>query len=308
MFFSLGYIAAKRMFFRSRGLQDKNIPEPVPDRHGRYSGSLMEPTSELYYKNKIAKWKIMLTYPVETLSLPSEDGLRLVGYLYRNGDSKKTAVLIHGFHSGAYEGCSHQALEYIARGYNVFFPDNRACTGSEGNYLTYGIMEQRDTIRWLEYLAQRFPEDSILVHGVSLGGATTCFLADKNLPEQVKALVSDCAFAEMRKVLAYVSYKSTHVPPWLLMPISECWFRCLTGLDYDTETPLKAVSAARLPMYFVTGEQDNYIPMEHTLRLYNACPTDKEIRVIRGAGHAAALVVGGDDYMNPIVAFVEKYL
>lgn len=305
---SFGYYVAQKIFFRSKGVQSKYVTESVPDKFGIHSHSLMDPTGELYRKNKVKKWEILLTYPMKTLHLMTEDGLRLVGYLYRNGESKKTAVLIHGFHSGAYEGCSAHALEYIARGYNVFISDNRACTDSQGDYMTFGIMEHRDMMRWLWDLSDRYPEDSFVVHGISLGGATTCFLADKNLPKQVKVLVADCAFSEMRKVLAHVSYYSTHIPPCLTMPGPERWFHRLTGLDYDTETPLKAVSAAKLPMYFVVGEQDRYVPMEHTLQLYNACPSEKELAVIRGAGHAAALAVGGADYMNPIIRFQEKYL
>ena len=87
----------------------------------------------------------------------------------RNG-SNKTGIIIHGWRD-----CAIDFL-YLARlyerelgGYNVVMPDLHAHGLSEGDMIRMGWLDRKDILHWISL----FQTDTMVVHGVSMGGATT---------------------------------------------------------------------------------------------------------------------------------------
>jgi fermentation-respiration switch protein FrsA (DUF1100 family) len=248
-------------------------------------------------------------YPFEQIYLHTEDGIELAGYYYANPARKtKTAVLIHGHSSSGFEGYGCVGLKYIRHGYNILLMDNRACGNSEGKWCTFGLLERKDTLQWVQYLAKENPKDEMVIHGTSLGGATACMLSEMALPDQVKAIVSDCAYANIRKQLEYSIQKTMHVPYQLVLPQTLWWFHQETGLSVDDASPLEAVKHAKVPMLFIHGEEDRYVKKENALALYDACTSEKKLLLIPGAGHAAAHYVGKEKYEGPLFQFLDQYI
>lgn len=50
-----------------------------------------------------------------------------------------------------------------------------------------GWNDRLDVIEWINYIAERNPESKIILHGVSMGAATTMMATGEKLPENVKA-------------------------------------------------------------------------------------------------------------------------
>ena len=60
----------------------------------------------------------------------------------------------------------------------------------------------------------------------------------------------------------------------------------------------------RLPILFIHGVADEYVPCEMSKESYSACSGQKELLLVEGAGHAVSFLVDKDSY----TAAVDKIL
>lgn len=64
-------------------------------------------------------------------------------------------------------------------------------------------MDRYDAEKWVEYVIERFGNNSeIFLHGISMGGATVLMASGLNLPNNVKAIISDCAYTSAYDVFS----------------------------------------------------------------------------------------------------------
>lgn len=280
---------------------DNDLDNPQRDK-------LMGPHFDDYVATKIETQEKFGNLPFEIQNIKTEEGYTLVGRLYRNPKkSNKTAILIHGYNSfGVREYC-YTGFKYIEAGYNLFLPDNRACGDSEGIYCTFGVKESEDTKKWIDVVNSIFPDGEITLHGSSLGGATVLMLANQDLPKNVKAIVEDCSYSDMITEFKYLAGYLIGVPAFPVMQFTEVYFKKYCGCDFRTYSPLKSVKESKLPILFIHGEADRFIPKEQCQILYDACTAEKEILYVPEAGHVGAYVQGKDLYFNTIFNFLAKY-
>ena len=74
-------------------------------------------------------------------------------------------------------------------------PDLHACGKSEGEAIGMGWNDRLDVMRWL----QTFQTDTMVVHGVSMGAATTMMLSSMQKPHGVKDIrfIEDCGYTSV---------------------------------------------------------------------------------------------------------------
>ncbi len=270
--------------------------------------TLMGPHFEEYVKSKIKYQENFTNLPFEILEIKSNDGLKLIGRLYVNPKkSNKTAILIHGYNS---YGCREYCLtgfKYIDAGYNIFLPDNRACGDSEGKYFTFGIRETEDLTLWINEIIKRFPDGDIVLHGSSLGGATVLMQSNQDLPKNIKAIVSDCAYSTMTREFRFLTKVIAKVPYFPICFINH-YFKKATGCDFTSRTPLDAVKEAKVPIIFLHGDADRFVSYDQGVELYEACTSEKEFVTIEGAGHVGAHVLGEEKFFSAVFNFLDKYV
>ncbi|MBR4800368.1 MAG: alpha/beta hydrolase [Clostridia bacterium] len=242
--------------------------------------------------------------PHEELEMETADGLKLKGW-YFDAESKNTAVIVHGFNSKAWTDCVVQACRFFEHGYNVLISDNRACGESEGKYLTYGVRESEDIARWVSLVSKRVPNGNIVLIGTSLGGATVCMCSALDLPD-VKVIVEDCAYVSMRWEFEYLTKFFVHFVPRRGINAAERLAIKKFGFDFSSRSPIESIQKAKCPVFFVHGKADTFIPYSAAEELYAKCPTDKQLLLVETCGHGGAQLAG-DDYFEPILAFVDKY-
>lgn len=252
--------------------------------------------------------EIMESLPYDTVHITTRDGLELAGYLFINEQpTNKTAICIHGYNSNGFVDFATVGLEYIRRGFNLLLPTNRACGESGGEWTTFGVLESDDTLLFVDKVSELFPGGETVLHGCSLGGATVSMTSDR-VGDSVRAIISDCSYASMRDEFTHMLKLMANLPAWPAVNMLERQFKKHIGCGFDDNSPLKSVKNARVPMFFVHGREDRYIPCIASEQLYNACPTDKELLFIDGAGHAAAHMRGKEKYYDPIFAFIGRHM
>ena len=241
----------------------------------------------------------MKTLTREEVSISSEDGLRLHAVLFPAGSSPgKFVIGIHGFQSHALNEFGPHIEFYRSCGFSMLLPDDRAHGYSEGRYITMGVRDRRDCISWAKYLAERFgPDIKILLHGVSMGGATVLSaVGEDDLPPQVIGIVSDCGYTCVKDALAVQIRNLMHVPPAVPVKICQWYAKHRAGFDFNEARPIDQVRKAGAPVFIVQGADDVLVPRHMAEELYEACSSENKLLIVEHANHAESIAADPDGY------------
>ena len=63
----------------------------------------------------------------------------------------------------------------------------------------------------------------------------------------------------------------------------------------------------KIPVLFIHGDADDYVPMWMTIKNYEACAAPKELYIVSGAGHALAFSKDMEEGKRRIKNFIHKY-
>lgn len=245
----------------------------------------------------------------ERLTICSTRGEELVGYLtYPKEESKVFVLFAHGYHADHNGDPANFLQYYVEKGYNFLAVDHVASGESEGNFVGFDYFEHKDCLRWINYLVKRFGEDiKIILHGVSMGGATVCQMVDK-VPKQVKLAISDCpytsALEEFELTANSVGVKRTNTLLFLFNEMNKAFAK----FDLKDTDVRMAVANSKVPMLFVHGGDDTFIPQQMSRNLYSLCPHPKEYFLVNGAKHAESIRIDEQGYHKRLDDFISKYL
>ncbi len=250
---------------------------------------------------------------IEKHSIISDRGCRLQGYLIR--PEKESDVYVFGSHGyrsdGKGEWC-HYAKHYVEDlGYNMFFVDHQAAGESEGQYYGFASFESEDSMKWLSYMTDTFGKDiKIILHGISMGSTTVMIMSgNEKLPENVKFTVADCGFTSAMDEFTY-KCESLHIPKYPLVPVIKAMQKKRAGYDFQKDTnALEAVAKAKVPMLFIHGDKDKFVPTFMAALLHDACSSEyKDILIVKGADHAMSYKVGKEEYEKKVAEFIERFI
>ena len=257
-----------------------------------------------HYKVSRAGMAAMEKMPNEDLYMTSRDGLKLHGYLFPTaGESKRFVIGVHGYRSYARPECAPYVEFYHDLGFHMLMVDDRAHAPSEGSYIGFGVLDRLDVVDWCKELVSLYGEDiEILLHGVSMGGATVLAASgEADLPRQVRGIISDCGFSSPREILTYQLAESAHLPAKQLMPRLEKLCRKKIGFDFDTYSAINQVKKAKVPILFVQGMQDTMVPPYMVDALSEACASPKRVLKVEEAGHGESIAFQPEAYHDAII-------
>ena len=240
------------------------------------------------------------------------DGLRLWAAVVPGRENcRRWAVCIHGYHD-TYESMGAIARHYHELGWNVLLPDQRGHGRSEGNYVGWGYDERLDVLSWVNWIVRRDPEAEIVLHGVSMGGATVLMATGGVLPRQVKAAVSDCSYTSIEAEIRYLlSNTETGLP--IRLPSAVLFGRLRktalhrAGFDLRLASPVEAVGRSKTPTLFIHGGSDDFVPTSMMDTLYQAARCPKRSLWVPGAGHAASVGTDGTLYWTAVDGFLREH-
>lgn len=238
-------------------------------------------------------------------------GFKLKGYLLPSEKPSKVFVFCsHGYRNCGTGEFHCMAKFYHDKGWNVFLVDHQAAGTSEGKYIGFGYHEYRDCLQWLDFLKVHFGNDiQIVLHGVSMGSATVMLMSGSGrLPENVKFIVADCGYTSAYDQFVH-NAKGMHIPAFPLIHSANFFNRLISGYDFKDANPLEAVRRATVPMIFIHGANDDFVPTHMVNELYNACSSEnKELLIVEGAAHAESYPTDSASYENIINCFAEKFI
>lgn len=254
-------------------------------------------------------------YALKDTAILSPDSLNLHAYYIKAPKpTLNTAVVVHGHR------CQAARMFHIAymfqhdMGFNVLLPDLRSHGKSEGDHIQMGWNDRKDLIQWIDVANGRFrdnrtdTETRMVLYGESMGAATVMMTSGEQLPTCVKAIIEDCGYTSVAEEFAYVGKHDYNLPAFPIANLSSHICKYMYGWSYEEASALEAVKRCQLPMFFIHGTADTYVPTEMVYRLYQAKPRDKAIWTPQGSMHARSYHDYPKEYTRQVKAFINSYL
>lgn len=243
----------------------------------------------------------------ERVYITSFDGLKLAGSYYKNDVSDTTILLFHGYRSDGRFDFACAVKYYIQMGLNVLVVDQRANGESEGKLITFGIKERRDVVSWSNFINEKYAPKNILLSGVSMGATTVMMASNLDLPTNVKGIIADCGFTAAPDIIKKVALQAFKINATPILPVLSVMCKIFGNFSlYDTTT-VKALSESDIPIFFIHGKKDGFVPCEMTEESYKAAKADKYICLVEEADHGISFLVDTDNIQRRIADFVKKY-
>lgn len=258
-------------------------------------------------KDEGKKW--IRSNNLEEVSIISYDGLKLHGYfLQAKEKTDKTVLMMHGYRSLDFNDFGCSAKFFHEYGYNVLLPDQRAHGKSQGKNICFGVKERFDCKDWIDFLIKKTGEDStIFLMGVSMGCATVTMTLGFDLPKNVKGCISDCGFTSPAEILTHILKNDMKMPKFPLLYMHNIGCKVLANFGLWEYSTIDALKTNKIPILFIHGGQDDFVPTWMTHENYKHCKSPKEILIIEKAKHAQCFELEPKKCWEKTKTFVEKY-
>jgi len=223
---------------------------------------------------------------------------------YINTGSQCTALVIHGWRGQAIKFFYLAQMYERSLGYNVVIPDVYAHGQSDGESIRMGWLDRLDMLRWMEV----FQTDTMVVHGVSMGAATTMMLSGEQMPADIKDLrfVEDCGYTSVWDEFQGQLKADFGLPAFPLLYTSSMLCDLLNSWSFSEASAIQQLSSVRYPMLFIHGDKDTFVPTEMVYRLYKAKPQPKALWITGQTGHAQSYRNHRNEYIEHVRNFLQS--
>lgn len=251
----------------------------------------------------------MYLLAAETLTIQTEDNLRIKGFLIKSQAEKVkgTIVLVHGIRAGK-EHFFKVCKLLSDNGYNSVIFDLRAHGESQGDYCTYGFHEKKDITILLNQLSSRNDiSHNFGIWGQSLGGAISLQVMARD--QRIKFGIVESAFSEMRKIVHDYFRMNAGFDIPVITNYMLTRAESIASFDAEQVWPARSARLITRPVMLVHGSKDDRIKPEYAQENFAALSsTCKYFVEIENAGHLDVWEKGGERYFSDVIRFMDKYI
>ncbi len=240
------------------------------------------------------------------------DGLRAHAVCIKSRKAEgRTAVVVHGYTNNSIDMLHIARIYNKEMHYNVVLPDLHGHGLSQGDDIQMGWFDRLDVLKWIDLAPKMFSTvgDSmrLVVHGISMGAATTMCVSGEHTPDYVKCFVEDCGYTSAWDEFAHELRGRFSLPEFPLLYTASWLTQAKYGWSFKEASPLKQVAKCKKPMFFIHGDKDTFVPTWMVYPLYEAKPQPKQLWIAPGSEHAFAYRDHREEYIKKVEAFVGKY-
>lgn len=245
----------------------------------------------------------------EQIELTSRDGLRLQGYfLEAKEPTTKLVIAAHGYLGRGSDMGLYGQYYYEKLGYHFFTADSRGHGRSEGDYYGFGWPDRLDYVDWINLLIEKLgPDTEIILHGLSMGAATVLMTAGEELPDNVKVVVADSPYTSVQDLFSYQIKRMFNLPPFPFIHSTSLVTKAKAGYSFTEASTLNQVDNIDVPVLYITGDADTFVPTEMTHELYENTKSESEIVTFEGANHGESFVKDEEKYIKVLNRFLDEH-
>ncbi len=277
-----------------------------PKRSDAPDDAIEIPDGEIYdeFRERMENWvREVRAMPHEDVQITSFDGLTLKGKYYEYAPGAPIELMFHGYRGTAERDMSGGVRRCFKLGISALVVEQRASGHSGGNVISFGINEHKDCLAWIDFMLRRFGSDvKIILTGISMGASTVMMVSDKELPPNVIGILADCGYSSAKEIIKTV-IRRMGLPADIAYPFVKLGARLYGHFDLEECTPLEALKNSKVPVIFIHGECDDFVPCEMSRKNYEACAGKKMLVTIPNAGHGLAYPREPETYLNALRDF-----
>lgn len=241
----------------------------------------------------------------EKVEVTAKDGITLKGTEYiKDKQIDDWVIVLHGYRSNP-ESVISVGMHFSEKGYNVLIPYMRATGESEGEYIGMGWLDKEDLKCWIDLIIEQNRNSNIILHGSSMGAATVLMASGDTLPNNIKAIIEDSGYTSVWNIFASEAKARFNLPAFPVLNMFEVVANYRAKYDIKEASALEQVKKASVPILFIHGDNDDFVPEYMCEQLYESANCKKDKLIIHGAGHTESRYKEVDIYYNKIFDFIK---
>jgi hypothetical protein len=202
--------------------------------------------------------------------------------------SDRCLIYLHGSALNIQSNITH-ARRFHQMGFSVLLVSYRGYGKSDGVFPSEAKIYADAQSAWNYLVDQRGIEArNIFIYGHSLGGAVAIQLALTH---------TDAAGVIVESSFTSIADMARQIPKYRIFPLD-----LLVHQRFDS---ISKVDRLQIPVLYIHGTADTYVPPEMSRKLFNRTASDKQIKLIDGGGHNNSAAVGGDEYLQAVRKFID---
>jgi len=218
----------------------------------------------------------------ETHKFTNESGYMLETWYIPEDVTNKTIIIFHGYASSK-KSLISLAIKFKALKYSVLLVDFYGSGGSSGNSTTIGLKEASDVTASVKYIREKWPNNSITLYGVSLGGAAIlrAVAIDKITPE---AIILENVFDSMLNTVRN-RFKAMKLPSFPSAELLVFWGGWQQGFNGHLHNPFEYARKVNCPTLVLHGKLDSTVSTEEAKNIFNNLNGKKKFIAYDDVGH-----------------------
>lgn len=243
----------------------------------------------------------------ETVRIAGRDGVELVGHWFAHPQPRRIIVAMHGWRSSWCNDFGTVADFWFDNGCSVLFAEQRGQGESGGDHMSFGLLERHDCLSWVNWVTVREKTLPVYLCGVSMGASTVLMAAGLDLPDRVKGIIADCGYTSPEAIWRHVAKENLRLSYGLHGLAARDLCRRKLQVAIDDYSCVDAMAECQVPVLFVHGTDDRFVPIEMTYENYKACAGPKRLLVVPGAGHGMSYYLDPKAYQEAFAQFWEDF-
>jgi pimeloyl-ACP methyl ester carboxylesterase len=202
--------------------------------------------------------------------------------------SDRCLIYLHGSALNIQSNITH-AKRFYQMGFSVFLVSYRGYGKSDGAFPSEAKVYADARSAWRYLIDQKgFEARNIFIYGHSLGGAVAIQLALTH--PDAGGLIVESTFTSIGDM-------ARRIPKYRIFPLD-----LLVHQRFDS---ISKVGRLQIPVLYIHGTADTYVPPEMSRKLFDHTASYKQIKLIDGGGHNNSAHVGGAEYLQAVRNFID---
>lgn len=250
---------------------------------------------------------ILAARPHEIVRLVGRDGTLLVGHWFPVKTPGRVIIAMHGWRSSWDNDFGMVADFFRSSGCSVLYAEQRGQGSSGGEYMGFGLTERYDCADWVRWAnGKTGGKLPLYLCGISMGASTVLMAAGLALPQNVRGIIADCGYTSPVEIWKHVAKRAGFSYGICGGPVGKMAKKRL-NIPMDAASCPAALSNAKIPVLFVHGSDDHFVPVEMTYENFKACAGPKRLFIVPGAEHGMSYLVDQKGYENAVRTFWSEF-
>lgn len=124
---------------------------------------------------------------------------------------------------------------------------------------------------------------------------------------QVRFIIADCPYSDLTKLMRH-QLKKYYLPVRPTLMLMNRLLKQQAGFSMDDVSPIEVIRTCKLPILFIHGKDDVFVPTWMSEDLHAVKPAPSELLLIDHAAHAVSYCKNPKKYEAAVHQFIDKYL